>query len=91
MRVFLDANVGLDVLAHREPYFSDSVQVLSLVESRAVEGLIAAHTVTTLFSLLESKSRCRASEIEPLGSSADRRGRFRGPGPDSSGFCNGLV
>jgi len=55
MRVFLDANVVLDVLAHREPFFPDSVQVLSLVESGVVEGLIAAHTVTTLFYLLNRK------------------------------------
>jgi predicted nucleic acid-binding protein len=69
MRVFLDANVVLDVLAHREPFFSDSVQVLSLVESGVVEGLIAAHTVTTLFSLLNRKigaERARSSLLDLL-------------------------
>ena len=69
MRVFLDANVVLDVLAHREPFFSDSVQVLSLVESGAVEGLIAAHTVTTLFYLLYRKvgaQRARSGLLDLL-------------------------
>jgi predicted nucleic acid-binding protein len=55
MKLFLDANVVLDVLARREPHFSDSVQVLSLVESGAAEGFIAAHTVTTLYYLLHRK------------------------------------
>ncbi len=55
MRLFLDTNVVLDVLARREPFFSDSVQVLSLVEAGMADGLIAAHTVATLFYLLERK------------------------------------
>jgi predicted nucleic acid-binding protein len=55
MRLFLDANVVLDVLARREPHFNDSVQILSLVESEAVDGFIAAHTVTTLFYLLNRR------------------------------------
>lgn len=52
MKVFLDANVILDVLANRTPFVSDSAAVLSLAESRRIEGFIAAHTVTTLFYLL---------------------------------------
>ena len=52
MRVFLDANVVLDVLANREPFIADSAAVLSLVESRQLEGFVAAHTVTTLFYFL---------------------------------------
>lgn len=53
MRVFFDTNVILDVLANREPFVSDSSSVLSLVESKRVEGFVAAHTVTTLFFLLQ--------------------------------------
>jgi len=52
MRVFLDANVVLDVLANREPFIADSAAILSLVEARKLEGFVAAHTVTTLFYLL---------------------------------------
>ena len=52
MKVFLDANVILDVLANREPFVSNSAAVLSLVESEKAEGFVAAHTVTTLFYLL---------------------------------------
>lgn len=52
MKVLLDIDVVLDVLADREPWAEDSAAVLSRVESGDVEGVIAAHTVTTLHDLL---------------------------------------
>jgi len=54
MRLFLDINVVLDVLADREPWAADSAAVMSLLGDQ-VEGLIAAHSVTTLY-YLTSKS-----------------------------------
>jgi predicted nucleic acid-binding protein len=53
MRLFLDTNVVLDVLADRKPYANDAALVLSVIESGEAEGFIAAHTATTLFYLLE--------------------------------------
>jgi HEAT repeat protein len=47
MRLFLDINVVLDVLADREPWVEHSAAVLSLLDAAEVEGLIAAHSVTT--------------------------------------------
>jgi predicted nucleic acid-binding protein len=52
MKVFLDTNVILDVLANREPFVADSAAVLSLIEARTLEGFTAAHSITTLFYLL---------------------------------------
>jgi hypothetical protein len=51
MRLFLDINVVLDVLADREPWVEHSAAVLSLLDAAEVEGLIAAHSVTTLYYL----------------------------------------
>lgn len=51
MRLFLDINVILDVLADRAPWFEDSAMVLSLLDGSEVEGLVAAHSVTTLYYL----------------------------------------
>lgn len=51
MRLFLDINVILDVLAAREPWVEDSATVLSLLDGIEVEGLVAAHSVTTLYYL----------------------------------------
>jgi predicted nucleic acid-binding protein len=61
-RVLIDVNVVLDVLAAREPFVADSQAVLQLVEARAIEGVLAAHSVATLHYLLSkylSKVRAR--------------------------------
>lgn len=51
MRLFLDIDVVLDVLANREPWVEDSAAILSLLDQAEVEGLMAAHSVTTLYYL----------------------------------------
>lgn len=53
MRLFLDANVILDVFTNREPWATDSSSVLSLIEGGQANGFIAAHTVTTLHYFFE--------------------------------------
>jgi predicted nucleic acid-binding protein len=65
MRLFLDINVLLDVLANREPWVTDSTAVLSLLEGVDVEGFMAANTVTTL-CYLASKHLGRASAAQAL-------------------------
>ena len=55
MKVLLDTNVVLDVLANREPFAEDAARVLSRIESEEIEGFIAAHTATTLFYLLDEE------------------------------------
>jgi len=52
MRLFLDINVILDVLAEREPWVEDSAVVLSLHDHPDIEGFVAAHSITTLFYLV---------------------------------------
>lgn len=54
MRWLIDVDVVLDVLADREPWFQHSARVLGHVEDGTAEGLIAAHTVTTLWYLLST-------------------------------------
>lgn len=64
MRVLLDTNVVLDVLANREPFADEAAAVLQLVEARTIEGLLAAHTVTTLhFLLAKHLGKARARRI----------------------------
>ncbi len=53
MKLFIDTNVILDVLADREPFADESAAVLSLIERAEVTGFIAAHTATTVFYLLK--------------------------------------
>lgn len=52
LRVLVDANVILDVLAKRQPYYLTSAAVWALAEQGEIEGLLAAHSVTNLYYLL---------------------------------------
>jgi predicted nucleic acid-binding protein len=51
VKLFFDINVVLDVLTGRKPWAADSAAALSLLDVDEIQGLIAAHTVTTLHYL----------------------------------------
>lgn len=55
--VLIDLNIILDVLQKSEPFYENSMRVLAAVESEKVIGLVAAHSISTLFYLIQkSKS-----------------------------------
>lgn len=61
VKVIIDLNVVLDVLQEREPFYEASASLLAAVETGKVEGYLAAHSVTTLFYLIQkSKSSADA-------------------------------
>ena len=68
-RALLDINVILDVLQRRQPFYEDSAAVLAGAETGRLTGLVAAHSVTTLFYLLAkfgSPDTARVNTIELL-------------------------
>ena len=68
-RVLIDLNLILDVLQKREPFYAASAGVLACAETGLVEGLVAAHTLTTLFYLVakdQSAERARVALTELL-------------------------
>jgi predicted nucleic acid-binding protein len=52
LRVLLDANILLDVLARREPFYNLSAGLWACIETGQAQGLVAAHCVTTLYYLI---------------------------------------
>ena len=56
VRILIDINIILDVLQERIPHYESSSQLLALAETHRIQGLVSAHTVTTLFYLI-SKDR----------------------------------
>ena len=67
--VLIDLNIILDVLQEREPFYGTSAQVLAGVETGLITGYLAAHSVTTLFYLIQkdqSASAARAAITELL-------------------------
>lgn len=62
--VLIDINVLLDVLQMREPFYEASAGVLALAETGKIKAYIAAHSITTLFYLIQkdqSSAQARAS------------------------------
>ncbi|NLE11827.1 MAG: PIN domain-containing protein [Actinobacteria bacterium] len=51
MKVLLDTNVVLDQLLAREPHVGPAEQVMSLVDTGRLEGLVCSTTVTTIHYL----------------------------------------
>lgn len=61
MKVFVDTNVLLDVIAAREPFLADSARVWALAESKRIDGLVSALSFTTVFYIVRRvKSRATA-------------------------------
>ena len=62
--ILVDINVILDVLQKREPFYQASAELLACLETGKVQGFIAAHSLTTLFYLLQkgrNSSEARAT------------------------------
>jgi predicted nucleic acid-binding protein len=53
LSVLVDINIILDVLQKREPFYQASAALLAALERGDVQGFVAAHTITTLFYLLQ--------------------------------------
>lgn len=56
LNVAVDLNVILDVLARREPHSTEASDLWTRIERDEVGGLIAAHSMTTLFYLISRYS-----------------------------------
>ena len=62
--VLIDLNILLDVLQKREPFYATSAGLLAAVETGKVQGYVAAHSITTLFYLIQkgkSSAEARAT------------------------------
>jgi predicted nucleic acid-binding protein len=55
-RVLFDVNVVLDVLLDRKPHAGASAAAWAAVETGMVEGLLAAHAVTTIHYLVRKET-----------------------------------
>jgi predicted nucleic acid-binding protein len=64
LRLLIDTNVILDVLQRREPHFLDSARVVAAAESGRCQGVVAAHTVTTIFYLVAKYSSPETARLQ---------------------------
>ncbi len=52
MKILVDTNVLLDIALERQPFFADSLQVLSLIFHKQLEGYLSASTVSDLYYII---------------------------------------
>jgi len=78
MRVFVDTNVIVDVVARREPFFTDSQAVLSLCALKEIDGIVSDLTFCNVAYVMRKQlnsAQLRSSlsvlkqflEIAPIG------------------------
>ncbi|MFL9451116.1 MULTISPECIES: type II toxin-antitoxin system VapC family toxin [Nostocales] len=65
MKVLLDTNIILDFALERYPFYNDSVQVLSFIYQKQIEGYISASTFSDLYYIIR-KDKGRASALSLL-------------------------
>lgn len=71
MRLMIDTNIFLDVMAKREPFFADSKAVLELCESKKVYGFLSASSATDIFYLVRRQLHSVELAYKALGSVLD--------------------
>lgn len=65
IHVLVDLNVIIDVMQNRQPFYGDSARVIDSVVRQEVLGLLAAHSVTTLFYVI-SRTRNREAAVQAI-------------------------
>ena len=55
MKVFIDTNLVLDVLAERRPFYETSARIWELIESRDLKGYLSATSITDIFYVLNKQ------------------------------------
>lgn len=61
--VMIDINILMDVLQKREPFYGTSAGLLTAVETGQVKGMVAAHSLTTLFYLIQKGRSSAAARV----------------------------
>lgn len=62
MRILVDTNILLDVLAKRQLHFDDSAKVWTLVHSELVEGYLSAISVNNLYYIVRNLQDRKTAE-----------------------------
>lgn len=66
MRILVDTNVVLDVVLARKPWVAEATDLLDRAARRELDGFVAAHSVTTVFYVVE-RERDRRTALTAIG------------------------
>ena len=62
MKVFVDTNVLLDVLARREPFYSNAARIWSLAERGRIEALISVISFNNVYYIVRRASNRKSAK-----------------------------
>ena len=62
MRVFVDTNVLLDVLAKREPFYSDAARIWTMAELAKIEALVSVISFNNIYYVVRRASNRKTAE-----------------------------
>lgn len=62
-QVLFDLNILLDVLQERKEFYDFSARLLAYAETGAIQGWLAAHSVTTLFYLIAKDKSAEQARV----------------------------
>ena len=60
MKILLDTNIIIDILAKREPFLADSARILRMSEEGQIDAFITANSVTDIIYILRKYIQDRA-------------------------------
>lgn len=55
MKVLIDTNIIVDVALERQPFYTESVQVISLVYQKQIEGYLSASTWSDIYYIIRKQ------------------------------------
>ncbi len=63
-KLFVDTNIVIDLLSHREPFYDESARLFSLADQKVIELNISSLTIAnTSYTLLRQASAKKAKEV----------------------------
>ena len=65
MKILIDANIALDILLQRQPFYVAGIQILGLTKS-GIELYISASTITDLFYIIRKELKNKEASLKLL-------------------------
>jgi predicted nucleic acid-binding protein len=66
MKVYLDTNIIIDILEHREPHYADSNAILLLAVDKKIDCIIGASSITDIFYIINNKQKDTQKTVQVI-------------------------
>ena len=56
MKALIDTNVVLDILLHRQPWYTDAALIFGMADENLIKGHVPASAITDIFYIAQTKT-----------------------------------